>query len=141
MKTNLDQSLLKIDALLRQATSLIWSTLQPEKRNPEDLQSEALRLLMRSVQNLSDDLTVFGNRQSEEAPKTGGIYAKVRERHPNTGKPWTSEADDELRKLFESGNSIEDLAVYFQRTQNGVRARLVKFGLLAPEQFQARFVA
>lgn len=141
MKTNLDQSLLKIDALLRQATSLIWSTLPPEKRNPEDLQSEALRLLMRSVQNLADDLTVFGSPPSQDKQKSAGIYAKVRERHPNTGKPWSPEADEELRKLFESGNSIEDLAIYFQRTQNGVRGRLVKFGLLEPGQFQARFVA
>jgi len=96
---------------------------------------------MRSVQNLADDLVVFASKQPEQTEPGGGIYAKVRERHPNTGKAWSAEADEELRKLFESGNSIDDLSVYFLRTQNGVRARLVKLGLLEPSQFQARFVA
>lgn len=141
MKSNLDQSLLKIDMLLRQATALIWASLPLEKRNPEELQSEALRLLMRALQNLADDLTVFAADTASQQATSNGVYAKVRERHPNTGKPWSSEADEELRKLFESGNSIADLSVYFQRTQNGVRARLVKFGLLEPGQFQPRFVA
>jgi len=141
MKKTPDQTVLKIDALLRQVTALIWASLPPEKRNAEDLQSEALRLLMRSIQNLTDDLAVFGELASSAPVETQNIYDQVRKRHPNTGKPWSHEADDELRKLFESGNSIEDLSIYFQRTQNGVRARLVKMGLLEANQFQPRFVA
>ncbi|MBV9148498.1 MAG: hypothetical protein JO024_01430 [Candidatus Eremiobacteraeota bacterium] len=105
MKDTLDQTLLKIDALLQEATMLVTAA--------------------RSGQPISTD----------------GRYAKVRKEHPNTGKPWSTEADDELRKLFESGNTVEDLAIYFQRTQNGVRARLVKLGLLDEGQFQPRFVA
>ena len=92
MKNSLDQTLLKIDALLREVREVVAGEAQ-------------------------------------------------RKRHPNTGKPWSNEADDELRKLFESGNTIEDLSIYFQRTQNGVRARLVKLGLLEAAEFQPRFVA
>ena len=103
MKNSLDQTLLKIDALLREVRDVI-----------------------------------AGNRQPEAAESP---YARARKRHPNTGKPWSSDADDELRKLFESGNTIEDLSIYFQRTQNGVRARLVKLGLLEATEFQPRFVA
>lgn len=132
MTAKLDNALLRIDAQLRQSVALIWNTLPPEKRNGGELQSEALRLLMRVVENFSDDLTVFGG---------GAAQPGVRERHPNTGKPWSPQSDDELRKLFESGNSVEDLSLYFQRTANGIRARLVKLGLLDPSQFQSRFAA
>lgn len=132
MTAKLESTLLRIDAQLRQTVALIWNSLPPDKRSGGELQSQALRLLMRVIENFSDDLTVF-----ESAPVQTGI----RERHPNTGKPWSAQADDELRKLFESGNSIADLALYFQRTANGVRARLVKLGLLDPSEFQSRFAA
>lgn len=127
MSTKLDNNVLRIDALLRQATALIWQSLPAEKRAGDELQSEALRLVMRVVQNFCDDLEVFG-AQTGAAPS-------------NIGKPWGAEADDELRKLFESGNSIADLSIYFARTANGVRARLVKLGLLDPSEFQSRFAA
>jgi len=103
MKDSLDQTLLKIDALLREVRDVVAGKGQPE---------------------------------AAESP-----YAKARKRHPNTGKPWSNEADDELRRLFGSGNTVEDLSIYFQRTQNGVRARLVKLGLLEAAEFQPRFVA
>ena len=51
MSTKLDNNLLRIDALLRQGVALIWNSLPPEKRTGEEVQGEALRLLMRVVQN------------------------------------------------------------------------------------------
>ena len=105
MKNTLNETLLKVDALLNEAAMLITAV------------------------------------RSEQPVSTDGWYTKVRKQHPNTGKPWTTEADDELRKLFESGNAVEDLSIYFQRTQNGVRARLVKLGLLDAAEFQPRFAA
>ncbi len=115
MKNSLDQSLSKMEALLRQAASLVGA--------------------------LSDALATQAQPQIADEKQAESIYAKARQRHPNTGKPWSGEADEELRKLFESGNTIEDLSIYFQRTKNGVRARLVKLGLLEATQFQPRFVA
>ena len=115
MKSSMDQSLSKIDALLRQATTLVGA--------------------------LSDTVASAAGAQSEAENPPETAYAKARKRHPNTGKPWTNEADEELRKLFESGNTIADLSIYFQRTENGVRARLVKLGLLEADQFQPRFAA
>ena len=79
---------------------------------------------------------MFG-RAAAARPATGS----VRERHPNTGKPWSREHDEELRALFESGNTVADLALYFERTQNAVRARLVKLGLLDPQAYRAVFAA
>lgn|GEM_PF-2983986 len=128
MPTNLDSTVPKIDAVMRQATALIWKSLPPERRDGEELQSEALRVLVRAI-------------ESFDPHADHSIYARVRDRFPNTGKPWSVEADLELRKLFESGNGIDDLSLYFQRTSNGIRARLVKLGLLDPGQYQPRFIA
>jgi hypothetical protein len=123
-----DKNILKIDSALRQATALIWKSLPPERRDGQELQSEALRLLIHAIENFDPDAD-------------HSIYARVRERYPNTGKPWTEQSDQELRQLFESGNGVSDLSLYFQRTANGIRARLVKLGLLDPSQYRARFMA
>jgi hypothetical protein len=64
------------------------------------------------------------------AEKRPGPYARVREKHPNAGKPWSAADDEELRRLFTAGNSIEDLALLFARTPNGVRVRLERLGLI-----------
>jgi hypothetical protein len=56
----------------------------------------------------------------------------VREKHPNAGKAWRGDDDEELRRLFTSGNAIDDLALLFGRTPNGIRVRLERLGLIAP---------
>jgi len=59
-------------------------------------------------------------------------YAKVRERHPNAGKPWNAKDDEELRRLYTSGTALDDLSLFFGRTPNGVRVRLERLGLVEP---------
>ncbi|GAC1387699.1 MAG: hypothetical protein NVSMB31_00430 [Vulcanimicrobiaceae bacterium] len=129
MSNKRETGVLQIDALLRQATGLIWQNLPEEKRSPDELESAVLRLALRITQNFAEDLTAF-----RPGPQETG-------QHSNTGKPWALQADDELRALFETGNSIEDLALYFRRTPNAIRARLVKLGLLDASTFQPRFAA
>ena len=48
-----------------------------------------------------------------------------------TGEPWTEEEDRKLLASFDAGHALGDLAVAHQRTQTGIRARLVKYGRLA----------
>lgn len=64
------------------------------------------------------------------ARKRPNPYAKLRETHPNAGKPWSGSDDEELRRLFSSGNAVEDLALLFGRTPNGIRQRLERLGIL-----------
>ena len=66
------------------------------------------------------------------AAKKPGPYAKVRETHPNAGKAWSDADDEELKRLFTAGNTIEDLALLFGRTPNGVRMRLERLALISP---------
>ena len=77
---------------------------------------------------LEDTLAELGR----VADKRPGPYAKVRETHPNAGKPWSNADDEELRRLFSGGNAVGDLALLFGRTPNGVRVRLDRLGVVNP---------
>ena len=55
---------------------------------------------------------------------------QIRETHRGAYGPWTMEADDELRKLFNHGVSKEELCERFGRTQGGILSRLRKLGLV-----------
>ncbi len=48
----------------------------------------------------------------------------------NAGIAWTEELKQEVRKLFECGKSITELAEYFERTEGGIRSELVHQGLI-----------
>ena len=47
-----------------------------------------------------------------------------------TGAPWTEDEDRTLLAGFDAGRAIAELALEHQRTQHGVRSRLLKYGRL-----------
>ena len=48
-----------------------------------------------------------------------------------TGEPWSEDEDRKLLSGFDAGRGLAELAGAHQRTQTGIRARLVKYGRLA----------
>lgn len=76
-----------------------------------------------------EDILAELQRLNEKKP---GPYAKMRETHPNAGKAWSDADDEELRNLFTAGNAVDDLALLFGRTPNGIRLRLEKLALISP---------
>jgi ATP-dependent exoDNAse (exonuclease V) alpha subunit len=62
-------------------------------------------------------------------PNSFGAFAEIRVKHPNAYRPWNSEQDQELAKLFSSGLSVADLMKKFGRKRGGITARLEKLGL------------
>ena len=48
-----------------------------------------------------------------------------------TGQPWSENEDRSLLASFDAGRGLAELAAEHQRTQTGIRARLVKYGRLA----------
>ncbi len=48
----------------------------------------------------------------------------------NSGAPWTEEDDRSLVAGFDAGRAIAELAMEHQRTQHGVRSRLLKYDRL-----------
>jgi hypothetical protein len=56
---------------------------------------------------------------------------RQRELPAKTGEPWTEDEDRKLLAGFDAGRGLAEIAAAHQRTQTGVRARLVKYGRLA----------
>src|SRR3989339_310784 len=67
----------------------------------------------------------------QASPLKRGInaFSEIREKHPNAYRPWTTEQDEELAKLFSSGISVADLTKKFGRKRGGITSRLEKLGL------------
>src|SRR3989344_4988327 len=68
---------------------------------------------------------------TQASPLKRGInaFSEIREKHPNAYRPWTTEQDEELAKLFSSGISVADLTKKFGRKRGGITSRLEKLGL------------
>jgi hypothetical protein len=49
---------------------------------------------------------------------------------PNRGKPWSEDEDRKLLSAFDTGGNVEEIAQTHQRTKQGIRARLQKYGRL-----------
>lgn len=47
------------------------------------------------------------------------------------GQPWSEDEDRKLLASFDAGRGLQELAATHERTQTGIRARLVKYGRLA----------
>lgn len=104
-----------IDSLARRLVSRIWNALPAEGRSADTLLGETVRVASDAAGNFKPG---------------AGPYARLRETYPNAGKPWKRTDDEEMRRLFEAGNSIDDLALLFGRTRNGVELRLIFLGAL-----------
>lgn len=108
-------------------------------------QSEALSVV-RSLANGVDPETgevfpadsVYQRAQSvralyaaaEALERTERIERKKAQLPAKTGEPWTESEDRQLLSGFDAGRGLPELAANHQRTQTGVRARLVKYGRL-----------
>lgn len=55
--------------------------------------------------------------------------AEKQKENPKAYLPWDAEADNALKKLYEDGYAIDELAGLFERTQGAIRSRLKKLGL------------
>jgi len=55
---------------------------------------------------------------------------KTKEKYPNAYEPWTSEADEKIKQLYNQGKSNSELSKIFQRRSGAIRSRLKKIGLI-----------
>ena len=51
-------------------------------------------------------------------------------RYPRSGKRWTEEEDDELRRRWGDGETVEAIRAALERKQGGIAARLEMHGLI-----------
>ena len=68
-----------------------------------------------------------------ESNKTYSV-AVIREKHKKAYQPWTEKEDKELRKKYNKGAKIPEIASHFNRTTGAIRSRLKKLGLITVEK-------
>ncbi len=59
---------------------------------------------------------------------SGGFDA-IRTKHPQAYRPWTSEEEAQLKKMFERGKQMKEITGKLGRQPGSIRARLKKIGL------------
>src|SRR5688572_21459113 len=57
-------------------------------------------------------------------------HEKVRQKYPNAFRKWTADDDQALRRFFDDGSTLDELASSFQRTIPALVIRLHKLGCL-----------
>lgn len=48
----------------------------------------------------------------------------------NRGKPWDRKQEEELTEMFKDGLTVKEIANTMMRSPGGIRARLLKLGLI-----------
>lgn len=55
---------------------------------------------------------------------------RIRETSPRAHRRWEPSEEEELKRLFEQGISIEEIATKLERQNGGITSRLVVLGLI-----------
>jgi len=72
--------------------------------------------------------------ENEKVKPDKTVFEKIRETHPNAYRPWDTDQDAKLDKLFKENVPVKQLAEIFGRKTGGVRSRLVKLGLISKDE-------
>lgn len=111
---------MNIDASVRRAIGGVWANLPDDGRNRETLERETARLV-------AEALATF------DPAADHGPYAAIRAKFPNAGRAWRSEDDEQLRRLYRSGNAVGELSTALGRTPHGIELRLERLGEIQPK--------
>ncbi len=68
---------------------------------------------------------------AEALEKSERLERRKQQLPAKTGEPWSEDEDRRLLSGFDAGRGLAEIAAAHERTQTGVRARLVKYGRLA----------
>lgn len=60
-------------------------------------------------------------------------FTEIREKHQNAYKKWTPEEEAEVALRFKNGKSIRSISALSGRQVGGIRARLIKLGLISEQ--------
>ncbi|MEK7113617.1 MAG: AAA family ATPase, partial [Patescibacteria group bacterium] len=63
-------------------------------------------------------------------PHVENRLEKIREKHQNAYKKWSTEEEEKIATAFKNGKSVKDIAKETGRQTGGIRSRLIKLGLI-----------
>lgn len=123
---------------VRQAVNFRYYLTITESRRVSDNGFDQNRIFV--FEENAPEVRELMNRALDEMEKAGSGRGPLPEgpgssRHGRSGKAWTDEEEDTLRKGFAMGSDLETLAEKLERSTYAVTLRLEKMGLLdRPEE-------
>jgi len=73
------------------------------------------------------------NSKKTDTGEEKGKLEQIREKHQNAYRKWTPEEEKEVVSQFKEGKSIKNISIFSGRQVGGIRARLIKLGLIEKE--------
>lgn len=70
--------------------------------------------------------------RDDATPEREAIIAEARQRNAQAFAPWTEEEEQDVRRLYEAGKTIEAIARMQKRSRRAIELRLQRLGLLPP---------
>lgn len=61
------------------------------------------------------------------------VIEQARQRNPQAFAPWTKEEEQEIRRRYEAGESLQQIARERKRSPRAIELRLQRMGVLPPE--------
>lgn len=73
-----------------------------------------------------------GAPDSEPEPERDALIAEARQRNAQAFAPWTQDEEQDVRRLYEAGKTVEAIARTQKRSRRAIELRLQRLGLLPP---------
>lgn len=86
-------------------------------------------------------LRAIGAHEPSEIEVAQPVKSKLetlRETFANAGRAWSTEDDEQLKKMFDEQMTYSQIGKHFERKSSAIEARLGKLGLIEPTWFQKR---
>lgn len=75
----------------------------------------------------------LGNINSPPPEVKSYRVSEIRNSHPHAYEKWDTGQDEQLRKLFYTGKTVKEIGLIMQRQPGGIKSRIAKLNLIAPE--------
>ena len=94
---------------------------------------KGLRRIMVSLGEVAEPAARIASRPRQSAEEEReALMAKARQRNPQAFAPWSQDEEQEVRKRYEAGESVEAIARAHKRSARAIDLRLQRLGMLPP---------
>jgi hypothetical protein len=73
-----------------------------------------------------------GAKRDDAEPEREALIAEARQRNAQAFAPWTEDEEQDVRRLYEAGKTIEAIARMQKRSRRAIELRLQRLGMLPP---------
>tara|TARA_Y100000310_G_scaffold155236_1_gene154716 strand:+ start:957 stop:3401 length:2445 start_codon:yes stop_codon:yes gene_type:complete len=115
--------------ITRKGINHLYDNLQEKREAISSNENSRHKESKREFPNMSIEVEI---KQIKDKSKSNyhGRLEKIKEKYPNAYEPWTSEADEKIKRLHHQGKSNSELSKIFQRRSSAIRSHLKKLRLI-----------